>query len=123
MGEFHSITKSRQRLEAYAKAEGKAVFGNDIEMEGMLYAYGVPAAYPFALIHGIHTEAAGRAEGVQCVLTSDDIPGDKLMGEDMQDQYILAIDRVITVGDIVAVVVADTPEHAKASGRLVKVDY
>ena len=35
------------------------------------------------------------------------------MGEDKQDQYVLAVDRVITVGDILAVVVADTMEHAK----------
>lgn len=123
MAEFYSITKGKRRLEAYQKVNGEAVYGNDIEMEGMLYAYGVPAKYPFALVHGIDVSGALAAKGVACVVTSEDLPGDKLMGEDMQDQYILVTDRVITVGDIVALVVADTLEHAKAAGSLITVDY
>lgn len=123
MEEFHSIGKDKQRLEAWRKVNGKAIYGDDIEAEGMLYAYGVPAAYAFALIHRIDTTKAEQAEGVQCVLTHRDIPGDKLMGEDVQDQYILAVDRVLFRGDIIAVVVADTLEHARQAGKLVMVDY
>lgn len=123
MTDFHSITKNKRRLEAYQKVNGKAVYGDDIRMEEMTYAYGVPAKYVSARIRNIDTEEAEKAEGVVCVVTYRDLPGDKLMGEDIQDQYIFAVDRVITAGDIVALVVADTQEHARAAGSLVQVDY
>lgn len=123
MAGFHSITKNKRRLEAYHKVSGQSVYGDDIRMEGMTYAYGVPAKYVFARIRSIDTEAAEKAEGVVCVVTYRDLPGDKLMGEDIQDQYIFAVDRVITGGDIVALVVADTQAHARAAGSLIQVDY
>ena len=123
MAEFHSITKNKTRIEAYEKVSGKAIYGNDIEMEDMQYAYGVPTKYPFALVHKIDISKALEADGVCCIVTSEDLPGDKLMGEDKQDQYIFVTDRAITIGDIIALVVADTLEHAKAAGQLINVDY
>jgi CO/xanthine dehydrogenase Mo-binding subunit len=123
MEQFHSIHKNKLRIEAWHKADGKAVYGDDIEMDGMLFAYGVASSHVSARITGIEVSAAEQAEGVRCVLTHKDIPGDKMMGEDIQDQYILAVDRVLFQGDIVAVVVADTLENARRAGKLVKVDY
>lgn len=123
MKEFHSVGKDKMRLEAYEKVNGTAVFGNDVSMENMLYAYGVPSKYAFARIREIHTEEAEKAEGVACVLTAKDIPGQKLMGDVVLDEYILAVDRVINKGDVIAVVYADTIEHAKDAGKLVTADY
>lgn len=123
MKRFHSVGKDKIRLEAYEKVSGTAVFGNDIDMDNMLYAYGVPAKYAFARIKGIHIEEAQKSTGVACVLTHEDIPGEKIMGDVVLDEYILAVDRVINKGDVVAVVYADTMEHARAAGKLVTVDY
>ena len=120
---FHSVTKSKQRVEAYKKVNGETIFANDLEMKDMQYAYGVSSKYAFAWVKNIDTSQAEQAPGVSCVITYQDIPGDVLMGEDKQDQYVLAVDRVITVGDILAVVVADTMEHAKQAGQLVKIEY
>ena len=120
---FHSVTKSKQRVEAYKKVNGETIFANDLEMKDMQYAYGVSSKYAFAWVKNIDTSQAEQAPGVSCVVTYQDIPGDILMGEDKQDQYVLAVDRVITVGDILAVVVADTMEHAKQAGQLVKIEY
>ena len=115
---FHSVTKSKQRVEAYKKVNGETIFENELEMKDMQYAYGVSSKYAFAWVKNIDTSQAEQAPGVSCVVTYQDIPGDILMGEDKQDQYVLAVDRVITVGDILAVVVADTMEHAKQAGHL-----
>lgn len=123
MAEFHSVGTDKVRLEAYEKVSGTSVYGNDIDMDGMLYAYGVPSKYAFAGIKGIDTKEAQKAEGVACVLTHEDIPGEKLMGDVVLDEYILAVDRVTNKGDVVAVVYADTIEHAREAGKLVKVDY
>lgn len=121
--EFHSISKDKERIDVWAKVNGKTIYGNDIEMDGMLYAYGVTTKYAFAYIDGIDVTEAEQAKGVHCVVTYRDISGDVLMGEDVQDQYIMAVDRAITIGDVVAVIVADSLEEAKAAAPLVKVAY
>lgn len=123
MKEFHAVGKDKMRLEAWEKVNGTAIFGNDISMENMLYAYGVPSKYAFARVKEIRTEEAAKADGVACVLTSADIPGEKLMGDVVQDEYILVVDRVTNRGDVVAVVYADTIEHAREAGKLVNVEY
>ena len=120
---FIAVHKSKERVEVWKKANGEPIFTDDYEMDGMLYAYGVPSKYVFAYVRDIDVSEAEKAEGVVCVVTHRDIPGDILMGEDYQDQYIFVRDRALTTGDIVALIVADTPEHAKAAGSLVKVDY
>lgn len=123
MAEYKSIHKSKRRLEAYEKVNGTAIYGNDIAMENMLYAYGVPAKYPFAWIKNIDVSEAEKMPGVACVLTSADIPGSKVMGDVVLDEYILATDRVITTGDCVAVVYAESIEEARVAGAKVRVDY
>lgn len=123
MERFHSVGKEKKRIEAYEKATGETKFGNDLDAENMLYAYGVPSKYAFAKVKAIHIEEAKKAPGVAAVLTSEDIPGLKVMGDVVQDEYILAVDRVISLADCVAMVFADSYEMAKEAGKLVQVDY
>jgi len=50
---FHSVTKSKQRVEAYKKVNGETIFANDLEMKDMQYAYGVSSKYAFAWVKNI----------------------------------------------------------------------
>jgi CO/xanthine dehydrogenase Mo-binding subunit len=118
-----TVSKNIRRIEIMEKLNGSILFGDDYDESDMLHAKGVESRYPHANIIEIHTEKAEKAEGVVCVLTAADIPGDKVMGEDVQDQYIFAEDKVRHRGDIVALVVADTYEHAADAAKLVEVDY
>ena len=73
--ETHSIGVSRERIDARAKATGRAEFGAYIRLPGMLYCKGVHTKYAHAKLLSVNTEAAERAPGVVCVVTGKDFPG------------------------------------------------
>ena len=75
------------------KVTGQAMYGADLKFERMLYGKGLYAEHPHARIVSIDASEAEAMEGVACVVTARDIPGMKVMGEVMQDQYILADDK------------------------------
>ena len=120
---FAVVNRPLPRVDAYEKVTGKLKYGADLRFEGMLHARCVYSRFPHARILAIRKEKALAVPGVRCVLTAADLPGEKTMGEVIQDQYVLAEDRVRYLGDVVAVVVAETPEAAAAGVKAVEVDY
>lgn len=57
------------------------------------------------------------------IVTHKDVPGLNKIGTWTPDQPVFCSDEVRFLGDFVAMVVADTPEHARAAVKLVKIDY
>ena len=121
--ETHSIGVSRERIDARAKATGRAEFGADIRLPGMLYCKGVHTKYAHAKLLSVNTEAAERAPGVVCVVTGKDFPGEKMFGEIFVDQYAMVYDKSRFLGDVIAVVAAETQEQANAAAELVTAEY
>ena len=76
---MHTVGTSVERIEALAKVTGKAEFGDDIRLPGMLYCKGVHAEYAHAKILSVDREAAANMPGVACVVTAKDIPGAKMI--------------------------------------------
>ncbi len=111
------------RIDAEAKATGRALYGADIQLMNMLHCKGVYAAHPHAYIKKIDTSEAEKMEGVRAVVTAKDIPGAKTIGEIIVDQYPIAEDMTRFFGDVVAVVAAETEEQAAEAVKRVKVDY
>ena len=112
-----------ERIDARAKVTGRAVFGADIRLPNLLYCKGVYAAHPHAKLLSVDTAAAARAPGVACVVTGRDIPGEKMFGEIFVDQYALVCDKTRFLGDVIAVVAAETQEQANAAAKLVTAEY
>ncbi len=117
------IGKPLERIDARAKVTGRAEYGADIRLPGMVYCKGVYAAHPHARLLCVHTEEAARAKGVVCVVTGADIPGEKMFGELYVDQYALVCDKTRFYGDVIAVVAAESQEEADAAAELVSADY
>jgi xanthine dehydrogenase large subunit len=62
-----------------------------------------------------------NAEGVQCVLTVKDITGDNIWGPIMHTEPLLAESSILCVGQVVALVVAETEAQALSASKLVEV--
>ena len=122
MMETMPVGKPLERIDARAKVTGRAEYGADIRLPGMLYCKGVYAAHPHARLIAVHTEEAARASGVVCVVIGADIPGEKMFGELYIDQYALVCDKTRYYGDVIAVVAAETQEQADAAAELVRVE-
>ena len=111
------------RIDAYEKVTGRAVYADDIKLDPMLYAKQLYAEYPHAKILKIDTSAALGLEGVACVVTSKDCPGLKRVGGIVKDYYVLAEGKTRYHGDVVAAVAARDYETACRAASLIKVEY
>lgn len=119
---YHSINRHTQRLDVGEKVTGKAKYGADYQFEGMLYAKGLYAGNPHARIISIDTSEAEKIPGVAAVITAKDIPGIKVIGEVMLDQYILAEDKTRYFGDVLACVAATSQKIANEAVKAIKVE-
>ncbi len=122
-----SPPRPRQSLiDADLKVTGQVLYALNVELPGMAYARCVRSPYAHARIVRIDASRAEALPGVVCVLTRDDLTDGRLYpyyGAALKDQPIVAIDKARHVGDVVAAVVAETPDIANAAADLVDVEY
>ncbi len=121
------VGKSVNRADAAQKVTGQALYVGNIVMPGMLHVAVLRSPHPHARIIRVERSRAESRKGVAAVLTGSDVaamPGiDPYFGPAFRDQPILAIDRVLHVGDPVAAVAAENLRSAQDALELVEVDY
>ncbi len=117
------LGRPEPRVDGLGKVTGEARFADDLDEVGQVWGVVLRAAHPHARIVSLDVEAARVAPGVVAVLTARDIPGNPLVGGVIQDQPVLASDRVRMLGDGVALVAAETEEEARDALALIRVAY
>jgi aldehyde oxidoreductase len=119
------VGTSGGRYEGEALALGDRGYVDDIQLGGMLHAAVHLAAHARADVLAIDTAAAEAAPGVVRVLTAADVPGEIRVGIIHTDWpvFIGVGERTSYLGDVLALVVAQTREHARAAAQLIEVSY
>ncbi|MFN2167073.1 MAG: xanthine dehydrogenase family protein molybdopterin-binding subunit, partial [Anaerolineae bacterium] len=110
------------RPDAVDKVTGRSRFPGDLHMEGALYAKVVWSDRAHARIVSIDTSAAEAVPGVVAILTHGDVPVN-VYGLMFKDQPALCSDKVRTVFDRVALVIAETQRVARRARDLIRVEY
>lgn len=121
--DYRIVGTNVQRVDGLEKVTGQAKYTADYAFEHALVVRPVWSAHPHARIVSIDKEASLRIGGVVRVITAEDVPGENQCGYYLDDQPFLASDKVRHVGDIVALVVADTLEAAYAAVDALVVRY
>jgi aldehyde oxidoreductase len=135
-GEYYG--KGVLRPSALAKACGVADYGDDQELkmpaETLKVAMVQPRVAHHAKILKIDTSEAEKMQGVQKIVTAKDIKaagGSNIMAEGhfherttltVPTREVLCENKIYRYGDVVALVCADTKEHARAAAAKVKVE-
>ena len=106
------------------KVTGRARFGADFALPGMLYGRVLRSPHPHALIRSIDTAAAEAMPGVKAVITRDDFP-DIPPGSPAGDmtRNALAREKALYDGHPVAAVAAVSEAVARRALKLIEVDY
>jgi carbon-monoxide dehydrogenase large subunit len=126
-----------RRFEDSRLLTGKGHYQDDLTLSRQLWTVFVRSPYAHARLVSIDTTAAARALGVAAVYTGQDyaddgintpkaaMPRKKRDGSPMfaPPRPAMVIDRVRYVGDIVAMVMAETLAQAKDAAELVEVEY
>jgi CO/xanthine dehydrogenase Mo-binding subunit len=119
---YRVVGKRLPRLDAAEKVQGKAIYGVDFVLPGMLFGKLVRSPIAHGLIRGIAVDKARSMPGVRGVVTAEDTPGHRY-GTFIKDMEVFASKKVLFVGHPVAGVTAQTPEEAEAAAAAVEVDY
>jgi aldehyde oxidoreductase len=135
-GEFYG--KDVVRPQALAKVCGLADYGDDLALKMPADTLHVAMVQPKITHHAnilrIDTSEAGQMPGVVKIITADDIRaigGTNGMPEtaglernlvQFPSRPVLCDSKIFRYGDVVALAVADTKEHARAAAAKVKVD-
>jgi xanthine dehydrogenase molybdenum-binding subunit len=119
------IGTSGAKYEAEALTLGDRPYIDDLRVPGLLHAALHLTRHARADIRGIEASRAIAAPGVVAVFTAADIPGELRVGIIHKDWPVLVPigGRTSYLGDALAVVVADTRQHARDAAELVDVAY
>jgi xanthine dehydrogenase YagR molybdenum-binding subunit len=131
-----SIGASPRRIDGRLKVTGRAQYAADQHPPGMVFAYGVYSTIASGSIKSLDIDAARRSTGVIEILHHGNFPqafhtspvpfslAGVLTGARTDEKRLPFEDDVIRyAGQFVALVVADTFEHAREAAYKVKVSY
>ena len=113
------------RHDGIEKVTGQALFGADIDLNGLLHGKVLRSPHAHARVVSIDTSRAESLTGVQAVITGDDLTpaGPMQRGGGNRTDAILAQGKVLYKGHPVAAVAASSPHVADEAVELIEVDY
>ena len=113
------------KYEARELALGDRAYIDDLRPEGLLHAALHLSEHARADIVAIDTAAAEAMDGVVAVFTGADVPGEMRVGIIHKDWPVFIPEggRTSYVGDVLAIVVADTRANARRAAEAVAVTY
>ncbi|GGT33133.1 xanthine dehydrogenase [Streptomyces atratus] len=109
------------RREGRDKVTGTARYAAEHTPPGCLYGWPVPATIARGRVSAVHTDEALALPGVHAVLSHDNAP--RLKQPDDPILAVLQDDRVPHRGWYIALVVADTLDHARAGAEALRIAY
>ena len=135
--EKFAVGQAVRRVEDARLLHGLGRYSDDVDVPRQLHAFVVRSPHAHARITALETRAAVEARGVLAVLIGADLAADGVrnMPTDRTRKRrdgtpafatprpLLAQERVRHVGDPVALVIADTREHAADAAERVTVEY
>ncbi len=130
--EYNIVGKRPLRPDGVDKVTGRAQYGADVKLTGLLQGKVLRSPHPHARIRSIDTSKAEALPGVKAVITAKDLPFASLSKEELGGDYgrlkfasdhMLASDKALFKGHPVAAVAAVNAHVAESALALIAVDY
>lgn len=116
--QFHVIHESKPRIDGVEKVTGKARYAADLYLDGMLYAGVLRSPYTSAKVTKIDTSKAKAIEGVEAVVTFQDLRKKKSWAG-----YMYLTGHIRYAGDCVAMVAAQSKSLVEDALEAIEVEY
>ncbi|HET9588060.1 MAG TPA: molybdopterin cofactor-binding domain-containing protein, partial [Anaerolineales bacterium] len=129
---YSVIGKNPLRHDGTDKVTGRAQYGADIRLPGMLYGAMYRSPHAHARILSMDTSKAEAHPGVRAVVTARDLPdveskiadlGEGTINLRHQSHNVLAKDKVLYFGHAIAAVAAINVHVAEEAAALIHVEY
>lgn len=122
MTERMAVGKSIPRVDAMEKVTGRALYGADVSLPGMLHGKILRSTLSHARILNIDASRAKRLPGVKAVVTGADCL-DIRHGLLIKDRRVFAREKVRYIGEEMGAVAAVDLDTAQEALSLIRVDY
>ncbi len=116
--QYTIINQSKPRVDGVDKVTGRAHFAADLYYDRMVYGGMLRSRLASAKVTRIDTEKAKAMPGVLAVLTASDLRKTQSWA-----MYMYLTEQVRYVGDVVALVCAETKEQVNNALKAIEVDY
>ncbi len=132
VGDYRVVGTRPVRHDGLDKVTGKAKYGADIQLAGLLHGKMLRSPHPHARIKSIDTSKAEALPGVRAVATAEDLPiaddtpidfGETLGNVRMLAANCVARGKVMYQGHAIAAVAATDPHIAEEALGLIEVSY
>ena len=127
------VGKRIEKVDALERVTGKAVYGADFFLPGMLHGKVLRSPHPHAKIKKLDTSKAAAVEGVKAIITAADLPTPNDMAVSFGGELMIALgdfrqltmarDKALFDGHTIAAVAATTIEAAERAMALIEVEY
>ena len=130
--EYNIVGKRPVRPDGVDKVTGRAQYGADVQLNGLLFGKVLRSPHPHARIRSIDISKAEALPGVRAVVTATDLPFASFSKEELGGDYgrlkfasdhMLASDKALFKGHPVAAVAAVNAHVAESAMALIEVDY
>ena len=121
--EFSIVGKPVVRNDGLEKVTGQAKFADDYNLPGQLYGVMVRIPAAHARILSIDYTQIEHDPALVTICDHRDIPGAKKVGPIKQDQPVFCYEKVVTPGDVLAMLVGPSEEALLKLRDGVKVEY
>ena len=132
-GEFDVVGTRPIRHDGTDKVTGRAQYGADVHLPGLLYGAMLRSPHAHARIKSIDASAALAIPGVKAVVTAADLPQPSGETADLGEgamtnpkflsNNVLAAEKALYKGHAVAAVAADSPHLAEEALSAIRVEY
>ncbi len=125
---FRVIGKSPIRHDGTDKVTGRALYGADMNLPGMLYGKVLRSPHPHARIKSIDLSDLKKHPECKAIVTSKDLaPAPEVTKDPLYGQVritnVLASEKVLYKGHPILAIASNSPDQAEELLRLVKIEY
>jgi xanthine dehydrogenase/oxidase len=120
-----SVGEAKNHLSAHLQVTGEAKYLDDVPpSHNELHAAMVLTTLPYARILSVDISRATEVPGFRGYVDHVDIPGKNLVGAThIEDEELFITKMSTSTGQVIGLILADTPQHAKLAASLVQVNY
>ncbi len=112
-----------KNIDSRSHVRGESVYLDDIQLvQGTLFACVFDSTVAHGKLRSVDVSEAEKSEGVFRVITAKDLIGENQIGGIVPDEPLLADDEVHFQGMPIAIVLAESEEHARKAAKKITAD-
>ena len=120
---FNLVGKPVIRIDGFEKVTGTAKFADDHHFPGQLTGIMLRLPVAHARLGSIDYSELRNNKQIYAICDHRDVPGHKKVGLIREDQPVFCYEKIVTPGDVIAMLIGESAEAIQTAMGKIRVDY